>query len=109
MAITDHTATSRSSLWTATPPTRNLSAARHLVASIGEPHTNRAAALAGISLANHAIACVLDDDNAFRDDQRHGMPDAYPGTLMAETVQGLLTAAYFLNHYAETLMPEPTG
>ena len=110
MAVRDHTGTSHPSPTSGHAPAFPLSTLRHLQDPADDPAQQRAASLAGIAFANHAIACLLDDASALREAQRNGSAvDPVPGDMLAETVHGLFTATYFLNQYAETLMREPGG
>ena len=75
-----------------------------------EKLSSYAAKLAGISWATHAVAALLKRSETLKQPKLsdlHGMPVSWPLNPVQTTA--LHAAVYFLQQYADTLKPEPSG
>ncbi|MBD8898323.1 hypothetical protein [Rhodanobacter sp. DHG33] len=106
MAKPDHTAAAHAA---ASIPTNPLSRP-YWTRAEASPDEHDAATLAGLAIAIHALARVLTNSEAFRDQHANSQSDTLnPGCnpLDAPTTEGLFAALYFLSEQTEQLSQPP--
>ncbi|RUL75283.1 hypothetical protein [Dyella choica] len=111
MACTDHVAHACFSIRNDPSSLRNPFNPRHLsVERDLEKLTSYAAKLAGISWATHVVGTLLERSETLKQPKLsdlHGTTVSWPLNPVQTTA--LHAAVYFLQQYADTLKPEPSG
>ena len=112
MAISDHTAHARRSVFTKPKSKSTASVDRPLypLSAAQETRQTYVSKLAGTSLAVTTIQGLLEYSEAFARQQAQGkQPTLVPWPLTTAQISGLNAAIHFLRHYVDTLTPEPGG